>query len=319
MKRDANIELFRILLMLGICWLHCCQQGGGFAETMNIYYLMRPCVVGFVFISGWFGIRPGWKKFARIIVLGATCAFLSVIIRNLSGGWSNPGGLVKDSLFSLITGYWFLWAYLGLMVLAPILDAAIAGDEKTVNRLVLPLFCMVYGWSFSTHIPIVKDYIPISSGVTALSCLTMSATYVAARLIRTRGYDRYMHGWKFWLAVFWAVIASAVGFSHYDSPFALIVAVGGFQAVRKIKLPHALQKAIVFIAPSMFSVYLLHQAYRGFGFVGLGMKLAEPIAGGFALFETFTAAIIVWMSCSAIDILRRGGKFCVLHSFKRNP
>lgn len=29
------------------------------AETMNIYYLMRPCVVGFVFIAGWFGIRSG--------------------------------------------------------------------------------------------------------------------------------------------------------------------------------------------------------------------------------------------------------------------
>lgn len=32
------------------------------AETMNIYYLMRPCVVGFVFITGWFGIRSGGGK-----------------------------------------------------------------------------------------------------------------------------------------------------------------------------------------------------------------------------------------------------------------
>lgn len=274
-------------------------------ETMNIYYLMRPCVVGFVFITGWFGIRSGGKSMKHILT-SAICAVMSIGLKVVTSGWHGIGALVGDFLHSFVTGYWFLWSYVALMLLAPILNAALEGERKEVNARVIPLFVLIFGWAFLTHIPGVKSLVPNTSGVTALSCLMMAAVYLAARLIRLRGYDCYLHGWKFWSMVGISAIACTAGFSHYDSPFALIVAVGFFQLIRKLRLPEWLGRMILWIAPSMFAVYILHQTYRGFGFVGMGMRIGETMGISCAAIQTFVAAVIVFVSCVVLDGLRRG-------------
>jgi len=47
-----------VMLMFGICLLHAVGFGGhGQAWVINI---LSSCVVGFVFISGWFGVRFSW-------------------------------------------------------------------------------------------------------------------------------------------------------------------------------------------------------------------------------------------------------------------
>lgn len=47
--RSAGIELFRVVLMFGICLLHSIGQNGCPGSWLT--YLLRPCVVAFVFIS----------------------------------------------------------------------------------------------------------------------------------------------------------------------------------------------------------------------------------------------------------------------------
>ena len=87
--RNPSIEFCRCLFMFGICWLHCCQQGGRQSETMHIYYLMRPCVVGFIFITGWFGIRFNFSKIIRLILISFVGAISSIGIKylvNQTGG-----------------------------------------------------------------------------------------------------------------------------------------------------------------------------------------------------------------------------------------
>ena len=58
--REASIELLRVLLMFGICFLHSVSAGPlNRAWVANVF---MPCVGGFAFISGWFGIRFSARK-----------------------------------------------------------------------------------------------------------------------------------------------------------------------------------------------------------------------------------------------------------------
>lgn len=54
MGRNASLELFRLVMMFGICLLH--AQNSGYANRYMTNFL-APCTIGFVFISGWFGVR----------------------------------------------------------------------------------------------------------------------------------------------------------------------------------------------------------------------------------------------------------------------
>ena len=110
MQRNASLELFRIVMMLGICWLHCSQQGGLFQETRWIYRDMRPCVVGFVFLTGYFGMSFKLSKAFKLTGVCLWCALISVLLRNIAVGSALGMSVVWDVGSSFVKGYWFFWA-----------------------------------------------------------------------------------------------------------------------------------------------------------------------------------------------------------------
>lgn len=302
-RRNVSIELYRIFLMFGICWLHCCQQGGMFEKTRVIYYLMRPTVVGFVFISGWFGVNCSVIKIAKLFLVSVSCVCLSVLLKYIVTGGASA---VADIAYSFVAGYWFLWAYLALLMVSPILNAAIEGENKFVNKRIVPLLVMVFGWSFLTHIPIIKTYIPCTAGVTALSFVMMAGVYSVARIIRLRNYDRLFNGFKFWIGFIVSIVFCGIGFSHFDSIFSLYVAVGLFQMFRLVHVPVAIGRVVLLISSSMFPVYILHQAYRGFNLIEFGMNVSVGLVGDLSpMLCTLFTAIFVFISCLTLDVLRR--------------
>ena len=80
MKRDASIELFRCLCMFGVCLLHALDQGGYADPHRGLDNLMAPSVVGFIFISGWFGVKLKLRSLAKLIGIGLYCAAAVTII-----------------------------------------------------------------------------------------------------------------------------------------------------------------------------------------------------------------------------------------------
>ena len=80
MKRDASIELFRCLCMFGVCLLHALDQGGYADPHRGLDNLMTPSVVGFLFISGWFGVKLKLRSLAKLIGIGLYCAAAVTII-----------------------------------------------------------------------------------------------------------------------------------------------------------------------------------------------------------------------------------------------
>ena len=75
-KREESIEAFRVLLMLGICLLHVCGTQCGH-PTQWLANMLYWCVPGFVFISGWFGMRFSLKKIIRLYGLALYAALIA--------------------------------------------------------------------------------------------------------------------------------------------------------------------------------------------------------------------------------------------------
>lgn len=111
MKRDVSIEFYRCLCMLAVVLLHALDQGGYAEGHRGLDNLMTPGVVGFVFISGWFGIRFKWASVLKLLGIGFGCWLtLAVVTWNFTSSFG-------------IGGYWwFLWMYFALMALAPLVE-----------------------------------------------------------------------------------------------------------------------------------------------------------------------------------------------------
>ena len=70
--RNSSIDIYRCLLMLGICMLHAMAQAGH--NVPWVANLLSWCVTGFAFISGWFGIRFSAGKLIKLYGISAYCA-----------------------------------------------------------------------------------------------------------------------------------------------------------------------------------------------------------------------------------------------------
>lgn len=116
-KRDSAIELYRIVLMFLICLLHSFQ----FGISPNKYWCnaLMWAVCGFVFISGWFGIRFSLSKWLRLLCLGFVCGSVSIAI-----AWLLDIQVTPKQMAYILARQWFLCAYLMLMLFAPILNMA---------------------------------------------------------------------------------------------------------------------------------------------------------------------------------------------------
>ena len=185
-QRNANLEIYRCLLMLGICLLHCISQGGHNVPLANNCFSW--CVTGFAFLSGWFGIRFSCKKVVKLYAVSFYCAAI-VFAFNFSLRMS--GG--AREVWNVATGQWYLNAYAVLMCFAPILNEGcrslsekFAADRMAAIKLAMPLVLCAFGWSFATTLPVVREYIPKPVGLESYSFLTLIGAYCVARIWRER-------------------------------------------------------------------------------------------------------------------------------------
>ena len=73
------MELYRVALTLGICLLHSITMTGnkpGFVMG-RVGYLLYSCVIGFVFISGWYGVRLSFRKIGWLVSIWA---YVSIVL-----------------------------------------------------------------------------------------------------------------------------------------------------------------------------------------------------------------------------------------------
>lgn len=77
-KKDANIELFRCICMLGIVCIH--VFSGASEVSYHAWALSCPCLLGFMMISVWFGIHFRLTKLLRLFGVVVACVLTDTVI-----------------------------------------------------------------------------------------------------------------------------------------------------------------------------------------------------------------------------------------------
>ena len=127
MTREVSIDVYRVALMFGICVLHAITFGN--VNCAWVSNILCSCVVGFVLISGWFGIRFSvWKVF-KLYGVGFYAAFCYSVLSWCLGDVTDVKGMLQIGLGKFLNGFWFLHAYVVLMMFAPLINVGIRRER----------------------------------------------------------------------------------------------------------------------------------------------------------------------------------------------
>lgn len=268
-EREPGIELMRILMMFGICVLHTAHLGLPFKvlSANSIFWALFVCSVdGFVFISGYYGIKFRLSKIVSLYTIGTFCALLNLIGLIVTGHPVRPATYEVFERF--FCGTWFLHAYAVLMCFAPLVNRCLNAENKRgALEVAIPMIALVFGWTwFSGECKILKVPFPCSTGFESHSWLTLLGVYVVARLYRVLKFERFIKWWM--VIVFVPAITVATAFyrgilGSYNSPQIIFFTLLVFWSFKQMKVSSFWSKAIAFVAPSLFAVYLLHYGPYG--------------------------------------------------------
>lgn len=156
-KRNSSIELLRLFFMVMIVIIHAYGHGSGLdydylyslgcdwstAHHLGLLSLGKCGVTGFMFISGYYGIKLKWNKLAEMV---AMLMFYLIVIACM-GGYSVLG------LFRQIVhpwdSWWFVSSYIVICVLAPFFNKGIEVlSKKQFGAIILALIFYEYVGSF---------------------------------------------------------------------------------------------------------------------------------------------------------------------------
>lgn len=304
MKRNPSIELYRVGLMFGICLLH--TLGFGAFRCVWASNILASCVVGFVFISGWFGVKFSWMKLAKLYGIGLYAALVLGFLSWMTGDVDTICGALLHGWHKLTHGFWFLHAYAVMMMLSPAINALIDGGGQVSS--IYPLLFLVWIWGFGRTLPYGAELLPKTAGLDAYGGITLTAIYAAARLCRRLKFDERMKTrWLIGLLlILW--IATGIGLGDYNSPFAFALAAACFLLFNRLNISAKIGKVVVWLAPSMFSVYLIHTNEVGSKFIS---TMTEKLLGLGVISAITITAIAVFTIALLLDAPRR--MLCIVY------
>ena len=308
-RRNDAIEVFRALLMFGICFLHAVSQGDFYCHTL--VKILCPAVCGFVFISGWFGVRFSVGKILRLYAVGAYAALVASLAAQLQAGTFAPAEYLGKAL-ELWREYWFLHGYVVLMCFAPAVNFVVEkAAKKDAFAILAPVMGFSFVWSWGASVPFAGRIFPLTEGLGAYTGFSLLAVYTLARLCRRH----YPAPSPRTVAVVFGVSFAGVLLTGgmYHSPFAALLAASAFHFFLRMgsliesrggRVPAPVVRLVDFLAPSLFSIYLIHSHVSvGFPLMkALENRLAEHMPVACAYFAT--AAIVFW-GCLVLDLPRR--------------
>ena len=308
MNRQSNIELLRIIAMFMILGLHVNFIAIGVPEIQVIsnmplqgfarLFTENMCIVGvnvFVIISGWFGIHFETKGICSFIF---QCLFFSLIvfIAFAATGQVEINRINIMSAFLLYkNAYWFVWAYLFLYILAPVLNGFIDNANRgTVKRVIILFFAIQTITFIFTKTDFSKD---------GYSPLSFIGLYLLARYFRLY---RNNHGKYKYLAIYLlcALCSTLIYFIPaclgndrdsiltksiaYTNPFNIAGALCLLLYFNNINLK---SRFINWVASSCFAVYLFHMHFCiGDHYLRFAKNIYENFSG-----VTYLAVIIGFM------------------------
>lgn len=191
-QREYSIELFRIVMMFGICFLHAISFGRLGTPIYDSAAMF--CVNGFVLISGYFGCKFRISKVLALYATATWCITVGLLLKIHVAGMALQSSFC-DAFFLELKGYWFLHAYTALMLTAPIFDLAFNSTETTDRHrlwvIAAPFIFMIFGWGWIQTISRslfgdAAKYFPAIPGYSGggYAYIVLAGTYVVGKVIR---------------------------------------------------------------------------------------------------------------------------------------
>lgn len=320
------MEMLRILSMLFVMMSHSLDGSLGIparedflaalADAGIRLLLSCSCAIAvnvFVLISGWFGIHTSAKGLFK---LEFQCAFMAIAVYAgllLAGNHYS----VKESVRIIAdpNNWWFVYAYILLYIMAPILNSFVeSANKKQYQILLVSFFVFQTLYGFWNSLPYFK------SGYSPLSFMGL---YLLARYVR-----KYSPRWATWsvakdlgtyigLSVMLTILVAALSCSGrgllvwfgyslrsaYSSPFLIASSLFVVLAFSKMKFYN---KYVNAIAASAFAVYLIHNHPAvHHGYFKIAVKAIYDDSSLLTFYpKLFAFLVCVFLACIAVDRIR---------------
>lgn len=329
-KRNVGLDALRILSMYFVLILHILLAGGILDSVPFLSSNYRAawfleifafCAVNcYALISGYVGYKAN-HNFSKLIMLYLQVAFYTIITTILYCYLNSSFSIVDSIRFAVLPftsdQLWYVKAYFILFLLMPILDTVV---EKTIQFRLGPILFIGLVVIFSI-LPCVFDIvvIPTKNGY---SWIWISVLYIVGAICKHYNFQKYVKSYLL-LALYFVCNLVAFNFKiaseslmnrpvtdiyadiRYIAPTILFASLALFFLFLKIKVPAKLHQIIESVAPTTFSVYIIHMCpliYSTFisnRFIHL-IELATPLF----ILSVLACAALIFCSCSIIDMIR---------------
>lgn len=314
-NRESNIELLRIVLMLMIILHHLIVHGchsndlskNGLFISLNIFSIIA--VNCFVFISGYYGIKFKVKTLFSFIVQAVFYSVATYIIYHVFISTENYSTAdLIHSFFPVTYGkWWFLNAFLGVYMLAPLINKGI--DSLNIYQSGIIVAALIY---LNGSYPIIGYNFYSGDGH---SFFTLLSIYVLARFcgkfIKEIKRPLILYAGTYIVTLLIAFILFRINYHEtiwrlisYGCPLVILGAVFFFYIFKRMKIKSSI---INKIAPVCFGVYLIHDAAETRSLISrfieqVNNAIENPLLMGLAL---IAVSVIIFIICASIEKIRQ--------------
>lgn len=273
-QRNLSFDLLRVVAMLLVLVVHAIGIIGvptvesfdndlfGSISLSCLYFISSGCVVLFILLSGWFGLKFSINKlvslFFQVIFWNSAVATTNFLI------YRDYRGVNFLNILSLDGSLWFFISYLCLYILSPVLNSFIENAKKRDVKGVVILFFVfqtIWCWVFESAPFFMQGYSPLS--FIGLYLLARYVCLYSHRFFTLHSkYDISIYALLVIFSVSIVTIAALNGvfisrMFSYISPFLILSCLYLLLFFSKIKVSSC-KKIIMFLSPSAFSVYVFH-------------------------------------------------------------
>ena len=315
--RSSNIELLRIIAMVMILGLHVNFLAIGEPSTQDIissplqsfirFFAEWTCIVGvnvFVLISGWFGINYKPKGIVQFLFQSLFFSLIIFIPFAIAGKIEVNRLNIMSSFLLYKNAYWFVWAYLILYIISPILNTFVENSNRIELKRLLILFFIIQ--------TIVSTFTNVGFYKAGYDPLSFVGLYLLARYFKLYKENNYRYtylvifGLCVLLSTFVCLLPPLFGISNkfmlsicymYTSPLNIIGALSLLLFFTKLNFK---SRAINYIATSCFAVYLLHMHFCISGYY---LNIAKSLYDKYTGLEYIAYVVALFITVFIISIL----------------
>lgn len=355
-KRNANIDLLRMIAMVMVTMLHALTKsnllpfmGGEVSANGWIAWVLEalsvPAVNIFMLISGYFLVDSKFKlgRLAELVfqtffyVLGT--AILLFVLGEFAWKDTNIYDLLHYFLPIHMGTYWFISAYVFILLLLPLITNGIHNmSEKQLQKVVMVMLLFIC---------VLKSILPVRLAIDerGYSFMWYLTLFLVGAEIKLYGFKRIKtagQGWLIFAVSSFLIIAEIFLVSRiqvqtgrlkemtmvsldYNHVFVFFSAVGLFAAFIHAKpLKSKVGRVVCAISPYCLGVYLLQESpvmrYVWQDWFGLREIMETPVP--IFLIRLLSAVIIMFVAGICVDVIRsllfRGATYLICRRKKAN-